>query len=218
MADPNDWYDWHELYEEPGSQLAQRLPVVQERIRLALDEAPAGPLRLLSLVAGQGRDVLPVLAAHRRGRDVTARLVELDPRNTAVARQAAAADNLSTVEVRTADAALIDEYLDLAPADVVLLCGLFGNITDEDIRHTIRHTASLVRRGGTVIWTRHRDAPDLVPTIDDWFAAAGFERIWLSPAGLAFGVGAHRATADPRPPIPGTRLFTFVGRARLATN
>jgi SAM-dependent methyltransferase len=218
MAAPKDWYAWHDGYDEPGSKLTQRLAAVQQRLRLALDEAPPGPLRLLSMVAGQGRDVLPVLAAHPRGHEVTARLVELDPRNTSVAAQAAVDAGLSTVEVRTADASAIDEYLDLAPADVVLLCGLFGNVTDADIQHTIRHTASLVRRGGTVLWTRHREAPDLVPTIDGWFTEAGFNRLWISPAGLAYGVGAHRATGDPPPPVPGTRLFTFVGRAHHATS
>ncbi|GAA3122282.1 class I SAM-dependent methyltransferase family protein [Nonomuraea salmonea] len=132
-----DWLTWHDQYDVPGSYLAQRLHVVQERIRLALDASPPGPLRLISLCSGQGRDVLEVLAEHPRRDDVRARLVELDPHNTAIASEAIASHGLDQVEVLTADAALTDHYQDLTPADIVLVCGVFGNITDEDIERTI---------------------------------------------------------------------------------
>ena len=210
-----DWYEWHGGYDEPGSLLARRLGAVQERVRLALDAAPPGPFRVLSLVAGQGRDLIPVLAKHPRGRDASACLVELDPRNAEAARTSAAEAGLPGVAVRVADAALVDGYADAAPADLVLLCGLFGNITDEDIRHTVEQTATLANKGATVLWTRHRRPPDLVPQIDAWFAGQGFEALWVSDPGLDYGVGAHRATREPRPLRPGTRLFTFVGRHNL---
>ena len=38
-----DWYTWHHDYDEPGSDLAQRLAAVQDQIRVALDAAPPGP-------------------------------------------------------------------------------------------------------------------------------------------------------------------------------
>ncbi|MBO0808127.1 MAG: SAM-dependent methyltransferase, partial [Actinobacteria bacterium] len=72
-----DWRAWHERYDDPGSSLALRLCAVQQQITAILDDAPPGPLRAISMCAGQGRDLLPVLARHPRGRDVTARLVEL---------------------------------------------------------------------------------------------------------------------------------------------
>jgi ACT domain-containing protein len=206
-----DWHQWHEAYDEPGSVLARRLDAVQERVRIALDDAPGGPIRILSMVAGQARDLIPVLATHPRRHDVTARLVELDPRNADAARSAIKDAGLTGVEVVVGDAALIDHYRDLAPADIVLVCGLFGNITDEDIEHTIRHVSSLTTRGGTVIWTRHRREPDLVPQIVDWFAEEGFETLWISELTLDAGVGAHRATREPKPFVTGTTLFTFVG-------
>jgi hypothetical protein len=212
---PRDWHAWHDAYDEPGSLLSRRLSAVQERVRIALDEAPAGPLTVLSMVAGQGRDLLPVLAAHPRRDDVRARLVELDPRNTEAARRTAEREGLAGVEVLTGDASLIDNYRDLAPADLVMVCGLFGNITDADIEHTIRHTASLTKRGGTVVWTRHRRAPDLIPQIGAWLAAQGFSELWVSEPTVDYGVGAYRAQRDPRPVVPGTKLFTFVGRHNL---
>lgn len=207
----SEWVAWHERYDDPGSRLTQRLAVVRDRIRIALDEAPPGPLRAVSLVAGQGRDLIPVLASHGRGQDVTARLVELDPVNADAARQLASSFGLTSVDVVTGDAASMDGYADLAPADLVLLCGLFGNISDDDIRRTIAHTTSLVRRGGTVIWTRHRGEPDAVPWIVDCFESHGLASTWLSDASFGFGVGVQRATNDPTPLTPGVTLFTFVG-------
>jgi hypothetical protein len=80
-----DWHEWHAAYDNPESGLARRLSWVQDQIRAVLDAAPAGPLRAISLCAGQGRDLIGVLADHPRANDVSARLVELDPRNTEVA-------------------------------------------------------------------------------------------------------------------------------------
>jgi hypothetical protein len=80
------------------------LRMVQTQIRAALDRGPAGPLRVISLCAGQGRDPLGVLADHPRRDDVRARLVELDARNTALAEERVRAAGLRRVEVVTADA------------------------------------------------------------------------------------------------------------------
>jgi Putative methyltransferase len=210
-----DWRAWHDDYDVPGSSLARRLAAVQDRIREALDNAPPGPLRAVSMCAGQGRDLIGVLASHPRGREVTARLVELDPRNAATARAAAAASGLPAVEVVTADAALTDAYAGLVPADIVLACGVFGNITDEDVERTITCCAQLCAAGGTVVWTRGRWQPDLIPQICRWFAEQEFELLWLSDPGAGFGVGAHRFSGEPQPLVPGQRMFTFLGHDEL---
>jgi Putative methyltransferase len=206
-----DWQAWHDDYDIPGSHLARRLEVVQARVRDALDSAPPGPLRAVSMCAGQGRDLIGVLASHRRGREMTARLVELDARTAAVAREAAAGSGLPGVEVVTGDAALTDAYAGLIPADIVLACGVFGNITDEDVARTITCCAQLCAAGGTVIWTRGRWQPDLIPQICRWFADQGFDLQWLSDPAEGFGVGMHRFAGPPRPPIPGQRMFSFLG-------
>ena len=112
--------------------------------------------------------------------DVIDRLVELDPRNAEAARGLAAAANLSGVEIVTGDAALTSQYADLAPADLVLACGLFGNMTDDHIERMIDYCTRLCATGGTVVWTRARWEPDLVPQICAWFEERDFERVWLS--------------------------------------
>ncbi|MFV2100384.1 methyltransferase domain-containing protein [Micromonospora sp. LOL_024] len=204
-----DWYAWHHHYEDPTSSLSRRLVEVRQRIGAALDEAPPGPLRAVSLCAGQGRDLIPVLASHRRGREVRARLVELDPRNVELARAAAREAGLSSVEVVLGDAARTDAYAGLVPADLVLACGIFGNISDAHVRDLVRHCASLCATGGTVLWTRHRKPPDLVPVICEWFAAEGFEPVAVSTPAEDIGVGEHRFLGPPRPLPAGATMFEF---------
>lgn len=79
-----DWVSWHDGYDDPASRLSSRLALVQRRLSEALTAAPRGPVNLVSLCAGQGRDVLGVLPRHRRRADVRAVLFELDPYNAAL--------------------------------------------------------------------------------------------------------------------------------------
>ncbi|MFJ9678478.1 class I SAM-dependent methyltransferase [Streptomyces sp. NPDC101194] len=206
-----DWKTWHDRYDLPDSSLARRLRVVAARVRSALDAAPPGPFRVISVCAGQGRDLIEVLAEHPRRDDVRALLVELDPRNTAFALESVRAAGLAQVDVVTGDASLTDHYRGMAPADLVLICGVFGNITDEDIERTVATCTQLCASGGTVVWTRNRAAPDRVPLICDWFEQRGFERQWLSGPDAGYGVGAHRFTGEPLPPAEGFSMFDFVG-------
>jgi hypothetical protein len=208
-----DWTQWFDAYDDPGSPLASRLTVVQQGIRRALDEAPAGTIRILSLCAGEGRDLIPVLAGHPRRGDVSARLIEFGPAIAQAAREAAAAAGLdASIEVVTGDAADPAHYGDHAPADLLLLCGIFGNISDADIQNTVSHAAHLTAHGGTVIWTRHRREPNLVPAIHDWFTAAGFSNLWESDPEMptSIYVAGHRQEREPaRSPI-NQKLFTFI--------
>jgi SAM-dependent methyltransferase len=206
-----DWQKWHDSYDAPESLLARRLLTVQERIRLALNDCPPGPVRLVSLCAGQGRDLLGVLPRHPRRQDVRARLVELDPRNVDLATEAARSAGLHEVETVVGDAALLDHYDGMAPADIVLICGVFGNIADPDIERTINACKQLCKTGGRVIWTRHRKDPDRVPLICEWFEERGFDREWINDAEHRQAVGVHRFAGRPMPLELGTRIFDFVG-------
>jgi hypothetical protein len=208
-----DWVAWHQDYDDPESSLAIRLALVQSHLADALARAPGGRVSLVSLCAGQGRDVLGVLPGHARRDDVSAVLVEADPRNAAAARDQAAEAGLSAaVEVREADAGLVAVFADALPADVLLLCGIFGNVIDADIRRTATAAALMCKPGGTVIWTRHRREPDLTPRLRSWFADAGFDEIAFEvPANATLtGIGVQRLrSAAPGARLPEERLFTF---------
>ncbi|MGI5245163.1 class I SAM-dependent methyltransferase family protein [Dactylosporangium sp. CA-139066] len=205
------WVRWHDKYDVPGSSLSVRLDLVAAHVARAVDARPAGPVRLVSACAGQGRDVVRALREHPRRGDVTGRLVELDPVNAADARDRIAAAGLSGLEVLEADAGATAAYAGAVPAGVILMCGVFGNVTDEDIRATVHALPEFAEPGARVIWTRHRGAPDVTPRIRGWFAEAGFREVAFdAPEPFSVGVGVHELAAPPRPLTADRRLFTFV--------
>jgi hypothetical protein len=214
-----DWLEWHGHYDTPNSSLAHRLAVVHRDLRRALAEAPCGEdgvVSLISICAGEGRDVLPVLAEQDSRQRVRALLVELDPIVSQRARTAVASLGLSGVEVRIADAGTTDAYLDVQPAGVLLACGVFGNITVTDMRRTIATLPALLAVGGIVIWTRATRRTRLDPSLEvrNCFLDHGFaEMSFTHTADDTFRIGMHRLAHRPaavRRPQPGTRMFTFV--------
>ncbi|MEU6442521.1 SAM-dependent methyltransferase [Streptomyces sp. NPDC047046] len=213
-----DWHEWHRVYDDPDSVLALRLRTVRARIAEVLDAAPPGEIRAVSVCAGQGHDLLGVLADHPRRADVRARLVERDPRNTAAARAAAERLGLGgRVEVVTGDAALVRNYADVVPAALVLLCGVLGNVADEGMEDAVDRVSRLCAPGGTLVWTRNRKAPDRVPRVCAWLEARGFTRERLSTPDVRQAVAAHRRTGPAvPPPPPDVPMFRFVGYDVLA--
>jgi hypothetical protein len=209
-VESTDWQEWHAPYDEPGSPLERRLRVVQRHVAAWLDATAPRPVRVLSLCAGQGRDLIEVLAGRADARRVRACLVELDAGNAAAASAAMRAAGLDGVDVRQADAGLPASYQDASPAGLVLACGIFGNVADADVHRTVEALPALCAPRGTVIWTRHRRPPDRTSAIRRWFAAAGFEeQAFDAPADVHWAVGVHRlAAAHPPSPVP-RRLFTF---------
>ena len=43
------WATWHDAYDDPESDLSQRLIAVQRRLSVAIDESPPGAVRVISL-------------------------------------------------------------------------------------------------------------------------------------------------------------------------
>jgi hypothetical protein len=94
------------------------------------------------------------MPTHKRRLDVTGALVELDTANVRKARELAALNGLTSLEVIAGDAALSDVYEQYVPADLVLACGIFGNVSDADVENTWRTVSMLCKRGAAIIWTR----------------------------------------------------------------
>jgi len=115
-----DWRAWHDAYAQPGSDLSRRLRLLQGELSSWLDERPGEALTVVSVCAGQGHDLLGVLAARQAG--------------------------LRQVEIVQADAGELSTYDGLVPADLVLLAGVFGNISDADVRRTIGALPQLCAR------------------------------------------------------------------------
>src|SRR4051794_1650124 len=205
-----DWDAWHADYGDPSSLLSERLRLVQRHIADWLDASAPTRVTVLSSCAGDGRDLLEVLEGRGDASRVTATLIEADARNAERAADHVARLDLSNIEVRRADAGSSDAYLDAVPADLVLLCGIFGNISEDDVLRTIAATPQLCNQDAVVIWTRHRQDPDLTPRIRAWFRKHAFEEEHFdAPDHAIYSVGMHRFVGLPTPLDAQQHLFTF---------
>jgi hypothetical protein len=205
-----DYVAWHDAYNDPSSSLSARLRQVQAQISAWLDRTP-GSVRVLSSCAGQGHDILGVLEEREYDRArVSGALIELDSTNAGAARDWIARLGVD-FEVVEADAGTTDAYAGLVPADLVLLSGIMGNISASDIERLIHVSRQFCASGGTVLWTRGAQEPDLGPDIRRWFGEAGFTEVacdeWIEGTGMR--VGVEQLTAAPEPLVPGQSIFTF---------
>ena len=197
------WQEWHRGYDDAASHLPRRLAVVQQRCREAL-QALARPARVLSLCAGDGRDLLPVLAELP---DLwrSAVLVELDPELSAAAARTA----LPGTEIVHGDAGVTATFAHALPADLLLLCGIFGNVPADDVRRTLDAVPALVAPGGFVIWTRGASEPDQREAVRGWAREAGLQEVAWSGSPEPFSVGlAQRPVELAEAELP-ERLFAF---------
>lgn len=211
MTSLTDWDQWHRPYDDPDSSLSRRLRVIQELVDEWLTRTAPMQLNIVSVCAGDGRDLLQVLLSRDDADRVRATLLELDPRNVARARRWTAEGMLTNIEVRQGDAGDSGAYIGLVPADLVLLAGVFGNISARDVKATINALPAMCRPGALVVWTRHRGEPDLTGQIREWLNDVDFtEESFTAPDDVLFTVGSHRYTGETRPWTAPARLFTFV--------
>ncbi len=205
-----DWVAWHASAYGPEGPLRRRLEVVRRSVADALTRSGSGPVPIVSICAGDGRDVIGGLAGHRRAADARVLLLETDPRLAEAAREAATAAGLTHVVVLEADAGVTSSYRTIVPAGILIVSGLFSHITDADVRQTIETLPVLCARNAFVIWTRDRTEPDLTPSIREWFAAAGFQDLSYSrfTEGNA-GVGMERLRIPPPAFVPDLPMFRF---------
>jgi SAM-dependent methyltransferase len=217
MSGVRDYLAWHELYDDPDSSLPRRLGLVREVLRGELDARP-GPVRVLSLCAGDGRDILGVLAERQDAARVSVTLVEVLPELVERAGNAAAG-LAADVQVVAADAGSSETYVGLAtvPADVVLLVGVLGNLSDADVATTVAEMPRLCASGATLLWSRGRSLEgddDFVTPVREAFAAAGFAEVSIRSFDVEDDRTALGVVRYDGPPVrlePPERWFTFVG-------
>jgi hypothetical protein len=223
-----DWYDWHRGYDE-STALKRRLETVRRHIVDGLDRAPSGLLRVLSICAGDGRDLIGALRDHPRRNDVTATLVELDPRLVKRGRALATSAGLEAqVRFDCADATRSDTYDGRVPSQLTVACGVIGNLSPATRPAFVRLASAVCALDGSLIWTRLLSANDgatCAPLIRRLLAGAGFEEVRAdvvdgddaNPEHLTneFGAGrclvaSHVQRAAPAA-LPRGELFKFVG-------
>lgn len=206
-----DYVAWHQAYDDPDSDLSKRLRSVQSAISKWLDRTP-GRVRVLSVCSGQGHDILGVLNERVGDRSrVTGTLVEINPSNVAVARRRIASMKVH-FDVLEADAGSSDTYRDIPRADLLLLVGIMGNLSEADIEKLVRTAPQLLNEGGCAVWTRGDQEPDLGDEIRGWFRDAGFEEVSFEEhvGGSPMAVGVQRLVGDTAELVPGEKVFTFI--------
>jgi hypothetical protein len=175
--DTSNWNTWHLEYDDPESELVGRLNAVQRHVSEVVEACPPGPVTVVSICGGQGREVIGALADHPRRPDVRGRLVELDPDNAASARQRAKDAGLDLFEVVTGDASVSASYEGLPPADLVVLSGVFGHLDDPDQVHTIEFLTQICKSGAAVVWTSYLRVEGRAERLRQYFVEQGFDEV-----------------------------------------
>ncbi|MDZ8055452.1 MAG: class I SAM-dependent methyltransferase family protein [Aulosira sp. ZfuVER01] len=229
---PKDWYEWHDLYNtEP--KLQQRLEIVREYIAYSLNASPDGAIRIVSVCAGDGRDLLGTLKNHPRAKDVSARLVEIN--SNLVERGRATIESLGLakqIEFINGDATLSTNYVGAVPADIAIVCGVLGNLADEgELNCLLDNLSFLTKPGAFVIWTRgHSNGIPYSDNVRKILSASGFEEVnfKLTATGdmvrqrcgrvslrrrlrIRRRVGLHRYLGENLPQPKEQQLFVFSG-------
>jgi hypothetical protein len=193
---------------------------VREHIAQALLSYPPGRIRLISRCAGDGRDLIGMVANHPRREDVSASLIEINSERVTQGEVVVASFPLaSQVHFLRAAATLSDTYLSVAPADLVLAASVFGNVRAVEEGRLVWSLRSLRRLGGSVIWTRYvgdLDGEQASERIRQLLKEAGFRELVRTrtvPSG--FAIDMHGFSGDPQPLVPATKLFEFTGYDRI---
>jgi hypothetical protein len=108
------------------------------------------PVTVVSACAGHGQDLIGVLSGRADAHRVRATMLESDAVNAAATGAAARAAGLPGVTVVRADAGELSAYVGAVPADLVLLAGVLGNISDADVQRTIHALPRLCAAGA--VW------------------------------------------------------------------
>jgi len=216
---PKDWFEWHDLYQT-DARLQQRLEIVREYIKTSLNHTPAGRIRIVSVCAGDGRDLLGAIAHHPRTQDIQARLVELNPQLVERGRESIAAAGLTEqLTFINGDATSSNAYVGAVPADIVLVCGVFGNLPDEaELRRLIGNLKVLAKPDAFILWTRgHSQGIAYSEVVRQQFREANFEEIdFRLTATGDMGIGLHRYRGETAPLPENQTLFVFTGVAEKA--
>ena len=212
---PVDWNQWHADYDTSPS-LQARLQFVCRQLSAALNECPPGPIHIISICAGDSRDLLTTLREHPRRNDVAAVLIDTDSNSLARGRQMAKGAGLDTqLHFLEADASPATTYSEFGHADLVLMSGFLGHLRHSDALNLIANLPALCKTGGSVIWNRHlvlHEGREQVTRIREEFRRRNFEeKSFETTTEDGFAVGRARFAGKPEPLDPARKFFEFVG-------
>lgn len=208
-----NWIAWHLDYA-CNDERAARLEIVRKFIDHGVGATAPGGVVLVSVCAGDSRDVLGVLPNHRRRDDVHAWLLEREETLTReAARRVVELDLDKTVCACAVDATCFAAYAGIPPANVCVLSGVFGNLLPEESFRLIRNLKHVCAPGASVIWTRNlvgHDGARHAEQLRACFEENRFaEEVYLKTPREGYGVGLTRFEGETVAPDREGRFFVF---------
>ena len=125
-------------------------------------------------------------------------------------RDLAAASDV-VADVRQGDAARPELYADAVPADLLLLAGIFGNISDENVRGLFQRLSAAVcpPRARDLDAAPRRARPHAADPGPGSPRTCFEEQSFTAPPDVRFTVGVHDFAGPPVQRAMPERLFTF---------
>lgn len=206
-----NWSDWHEKYAEGEPSLTARLQHVQSVLRSYLQKHRGEEIKLIDICAGDGRDIIGVLANEPDPTRVSGLLVEINMSLAAAARKGAAEAGARNITVIEGDAADLSIYQPFGKADLLLLCGVFGNISEADMLRTVEYLPMLCKPGARITWTLNRKYADKLDTLRAAWRAHSFTETeyWESERSI-YAVGSNVYSGEHVDLDSKISLFSFI--------
>jgi hypothetical protein len=208
----NHWNGWSDsAYRKQSYQ--HRLLLVQQHLSECLDNAPPGIIRIVSLFAGDGRDVLGVINTHPRRSDVLATFIEQSsPAVASGFRRAAELGLASATTFLNKDATEYEAVQGITPANIILLCGVWGHVPHDDRAQLIQAVTSLCTPNGRLIWTRGiSKGIAKLEQIEGLFARTQWEKVQIRiTPGNQWAVATYRFLGTPLPRPKSGQIFHFM--------
>jgi hypothetical protein len=205
------WSGWpQQVYRTAHYQ--QRLAAVQMHLGECIDLAPAGLVRIVSLCAGDGRDVIGTMVGHRRRGDVRACLVELNEHSVGQGIESAKAAGVDgQIKFIAGDATDFASYQGYLPCDIMLVCGVWGHVPPLERERLVASLAKFGKQGSAVVWTRGVSrGMSRLDDIQEHFVKPIWERVRLTfTQDEEWAVVTHRYCGSPQRTPPSGRVFEF---------
>jgi len=149
------WTEWHEeAYNDINSLPYQRTEIVKDLINKYLSEIDKN-IVVISIGAGQSRDILPVLIGRKDNDRITTYLIDTDIECLNYAKNYAKDNNIINVHIVDMDGSLVKNYKDIPKADLIIFCGMMTQKNTDEVKNLANNIKLICNEDAQIIWSRH---------------------------------------------------------------
>lgn len=205
-----DWHTWNDHYDNADSELSKRLNKVKEYLKNTLlnIEIPT----VLNICSGQGKDILESMV--ELDKDAEVYLIDTNTNSLNAAINFAKTNNIGTITFINEDASHTSTYkkYDIPKSNIVLACGLFGHLNQEDSYGLVDFLKTQIKANGTVIWTKNIEN-DSISNLRKYFIDNNFEEIsYFGPEGSPWAVVCNKYIGEEFDLSKEYKIFNFIDR------